>query len=493
MKTKAEVISWLQSSNPVRVILVEISGVYDEAGNAITSPFYLSNRPFGSTSQLYDNCIVGGVTFTESIDLRGQPNIGYGDIEIDNTGGSKDLWLNYIWANKPVDIYIGDASWPKDDFYKIFSGLIKDIDTRSRNTINFILVNKLQLLNEPLTTTVIGGSTAKSDQLVPLCFGECFNVTPVLSDATTFTYKVHDGEIEGVVEVRDIGVPVSFTQNQTAGTISLNSIPAGAITATVQGAKPTVGGIKTYLTKTAEIIKHILTAYGKQLSESELTANFNNFDATTSRQIGLYITNRENVLDVCQRIANSANCYLVTDINGKFKLVKITGDLISGEVYDVGPNDMQHKTLTVSQKLEVQTAVKLGYSRNWTVQTSGLGAVLTPQAVSILDKEYYYKIQKDETLAGKYQQVLEPQSKDTLLIVDTEAESEASSLLNINKKPRFIYTATYFSNMLFCELGDLIRLRHPDRFGLTTAGKVGIAVNITRDWLKGRATIGVFI
>lgn len=493
MKTKAQVIEWLSSSNPTRVILVEINGVYDSTGTLIATPFYLSNRPFGSTSQLYDTCIVGGITFTESIDFNGQPNIGYGDIEIDNTGGIKDSWLNYIWTNKPVDIYIGDTSWPRDDFYKIFSGLIKDIDSRSRNSINFILVNKLQALNEPLTTTLIGGTTARADQLVPLCFGECFNVTPILIDAANLKYKVHNAEIENIVEVRDSGVPVQFTQDKENATFSLTNSPFGAITATVQGSKPLVGGVKTYLTKVAETIKHILTGYGKQISESELVSGFTDFDSTKSRQVGVFISARENVLEVCQRIAASANCYLVTDISGKFKLVNITADLTSGEVYDVGPNDIEHRSLEIMQKLEVQTAAKLGYSKNWTIQSTGLANILTPQTVSILDKEYYYKIQKDETLAAKYQQILEPEAKDTLLIVEAEAEAEALSLLNISKKPRFIYNATYFSNMLFCELGDLIRLRSPDRFGLTSSGKVGIAVNIARDWLNGKVTIGVFI
>lgn len=502
MKTKAQVIEWLDTPNPSRVVLVEISGVYDSNGSLISTPFYLSNRPFGAgttaeagvpANQLYTNCIVGGVTFTESINLDGQPSIGYGDIELDNSDGSRDAWLQYIWANKPIKVFIGDSSWLREDFYLIFNGLVKDIDSRSRTRLNLILVNRLQTLNEPVTTTVLGGSTAKADQLVPLCFGECFNISPVLINAAQLQYKVHDGNIEQITEVRDNGAPIAYTPQIATGTFVLNASPFGAITCTVQGAKPTINSQSTYLTKIAQTIKYLLNSYGKQVQDTEInTSNFTSFDNGMPRDIGIYLTNRENLLDVCQRLANSANSYLVTDIAGKFKLVSLVEDMTNvSPNYTVGIADIEQRSLTVSQKLDVQTTVKLAYSKNWTVQTSGLASVLSPEAVSILDKEYYYLTKTDATLAGKYEQVQEPEVTQTLLIDSTQADTEATKLLNIKKTPRFVYSANYFGKMLFCELGDFVRITHP-RFGLS-AGKTGMAVSISRDWLNGRATVGVFI
>lgn len=501
MKTKAQVTEWLETANPIRVILIEISGVYDGAGNILPT-FYLSNRPFGAgttatagvpANQLYQNCIVGGVTFTESVDFNGQPSIGYGDIEIDNTDGSRDDWLQYIWTNKSVNVYIGDASWPREDFYLIFSGLIKDIDTRSRTSLNFILVNKLQILNEPASITIIGGNTAKADQLVPLCFGECFNITPVLIDSANLQYQVHNGPVEQISQVRDNGAPIAFTPQIATGKFVLNASPFGTITCTVQGAKPVINTQSTYVSKIAQTIKHLLNSYGKQIADTEInTTNFTSFDANMPREIGVYLPSRENVLDICQRLANSAASYLVTDISGKFKLISLVSDTSSVTIsYSVEPKDMEQRSLTISQKLEVETTVKIGYSKNWTVQTNGLASVLSPEAVSILDKEYYYITKTDSTLASRYQQVQEPQSKDTLLVDGVQADTEATKLLNIKKQPRFVYTANYFGKMLFCELGDFIKVTHP-RFGLSS-GKIGMAVSVNRDWLNGRATIGVFI
>ena len=44
-------------------------------------------------------------------------------------------------------------------------------------------------------------------------------------------------------------------------------------------------------------------------------------------------------------------------------------------------------------------------------------------------------------------------------------------------------------NLMLVELGDTWTLTHA-RFGLA-AGKTGLVVSIERDWLKGRATVGV--
>jgi len=329
MKTKAQVISWLET-NPNRIILVEVSGVLDSTGTAL-STFYLSNRPYGSgalaagyqassttsntistgsktftvesgksfiageqititsgvnqlvawvtsysgtslvvdvisttgsgtytswtiallvpQNQPYTTAITGGVTFTEAIDFNGQPSIGYGDIELDNTNGTRDTWLQYVWVNRPIAVWIGDPSWARSDFYPIFRGFVRDIDTKSRNSLNLILVNELQAINEAVSSAVLTGSGTSADKLIPLCFGECFNITPAVKNSATLQYQVHNGPIEGILEVRDNGAPVPFTQDVSTGTFTLQYSPFGTITATVQGAKPNA----TYVNKIGSV------------------------------------------------------------------------------------------------------------------------------------------------------------------------------------------------------------------------------------------------
>ena len=260
MKTLEEIINWLKEPNRISTILVEILDVPGTGQN-----MYLSNKPFISigtdtpASKNYTPCIIGGVSFSESLSLNGSINISYGDIEIDNTGGVRDTWLTYIWANKSVNIYIGDVTWPKDDFRIIFSGIINDISSRSLSSLNLIITDKLQRLNNPISEELMPTINTTNDVLIPLTFGEVFNVSPILTDNTinTLEYQVHNGPIEDIIEVRDNGVPVSVTKDVAQGTFTLNQSSYGQITCSVQGHKDT-----TYYNNIADIIHEIVTKFG---------------------------------------------------------------------------------------------------------------------------------------------------------------------------------------------------------------------------------------
>jgi hypothetical protein len=77
------------------------------------------------------------------------------------------------------------------------------------------LVDKLQKLNVAISEAVVGGTGENKDQLLPLVFGECFNITPLLlsEPETAITrqnpaiYQIHTGTvantsgIERIVEV----------------------------------------------------------------------------------------------------------------------------------------------------------------------------------------------------------------------------------------------------------------------------------------------------
>lgn len=499
MTTKQEIISWLKTSTTKKVVLVEITGVLNDSGNSVGT-LYFSNKPFGTTSTdtpantIYTSCIVGGVTFSENIDLDGQATIGFGDIELDNTNGIRDSLLNWVWTNKSVTIQIGDASWSKSQFYTIFSGYISDVDSKSRNSINLILVDKLQVLNTAvIETTVesINPNAANKDELLPVCLGECFNVSPVLLlTAPNYVYQVNNTAIQEILEVRDIGGIVPINTDLSNGRFSLQRSPVGEITASIQGAK--YGSPPTYYNKIGKIIQNLLLNYGKKISATNInTQSFDNFDTTTDASVGIYLQNRENVLDICQKLASSVGGTLVTGLDGKFKLVQVNADYTGNEAWSVSPSDMEERSFTISEKLSVQGAIKLNYCKNWTVQTTGLAQGLKPEVAALFGKDYHSTTQLDVAVLNRYAQSTEPVAKDTYLLTTAKAASEASRLLNIYKTPRFIYTAVYYSHMLLCELGDIIKVTYP-RFGLAN-GKYGTIVQINRDWLNGKVSIGILI
>ncbi len=226
------------------------------------------------------------------------------------------------------------------------------------------------------------------------------------------------------------------------------------------------------------------------------TNNLTPFDtnivsATAFAEVGIYITDRENALEVCQKLANSVGAYLIPDITGKFKLIRLETDYAGAAAYEVTREDMEEYSLEISQKLDVVGASKLAYCKNWTLQDSGLAGGIPSNNVALFAKEWWYSVTKDATTLSRYQQNAEPPQKDIYLVTTAAADAESARLLNIKKTPRFIYTATYFSHLLLVELGEWIKITYP-RFGLD-AGKTGMVVSVDRDWLRGRVTIGVLI
>jgi len=238
--TDEEFAEWLKDQTAIRCILVEVNV---KTGGSETTR-YLSTRGYVTkstetpASTIYSPVIAGGVKFSQSMSLDGSVTISFGDIELNNTDGSLDSWLEDYWNIRSIRVFIGDVTWVRSDFRQIFNGVVVGIDTRKRDRINIKLSDKLQRLNNPATETKLGGTTTNSDRLLPLCFGECHNVEPLLVDPTTHEYQVHQGLIEGIIEVRDNGVPVSFTPYLSTGKFRLTNNPVGQITASVQGAVP---------------------------------------------------------------------------------------------------------------------------------------------------------------------------------------------------------------------------------------------------------------
>lgn len=504
MTTLAELKTWLKTSTSTRVVLVEVQSIPElVTGSNPAGSLYLSNRPYADStnSRLYEACISGGVTFTESISLGGgAPAIGYGDIEIENTPttdvGPRDAWLTYTWGNKPVKVFIGDVTWTRADFYEIFTGLIKDIASKSRTTLNLILTDNMQRLNVAVSNQLLT-NFFNSNLSIPVTFGECFNITPLLVDPGTLEYKVHTGQIAEIVEVRDNGAPLSFVGNNasittTTGTFRLAATPIGTVTCTVRGAAPS-GTHRQYI---AETIRHILTGYGNQLADATYidNTNFTSFDNTASTQArcGVFLNSRENVLEVCNRLANSIGAYLVVGLDGKFRLKQVGAVTAGTGTHKLGATDMEQKTLAVREKVDVRGAVKLAYCKNWTVQASGLAAGVVQQSATIFARDYYFVNSKDNTVLSNYSQSSEPPPAETLLIEKATAQAECDRLLAFYKTPRFVYSATFYSHLLPVELGDTVDLVHP-RFGLSGSGKSGTIIEINRDWLKGRITLGILI
>ena len=491
--TDAQFKAWLRSPSAIRTVLVEV--VARISGTETT--LYLSSRNYVTAaadtpaSTAYQACISGGVTTSEALNLDGSPSISWGDIEISNAGGDRDAWLDYVWANRAVNVYAGDPTWPRADFRLVFSGVVDDIASRQRDVLNLRLRDKLERLNAPVTETVLGGSTDNKTRLLPVTLGEVHNIEPLLVNPATLVYQYHDGTTtaERLIEVRDNGAPITtYTTSLSAGTFTLTSAPVGQITCDVQGAKPS----GTYRNDVGRLVQYLVQNYGPsatRFSSGDLDATqLAAFVTACPQAVGLYLSDRANVLAVCQQLAESVGAQVVCTSTGLLRLVRL--DLpASGTATSVTAADMVAGSLQISERPAVKATASIGYARNATPQGSGLAAGLPASSASALGQEWINVTSTDSTTATTYKLDAQPVQADTLLIDAAEAAAEAARRRDLWKTQRAIYTATYQPDLLLTELGDTWTLTHA-RLGLS-AGKTGLVVKIDRDWLKGRATVGV--
>jgi hypothetical protein len=484
--------AWLTSPASIRCLLVEVvasvAGV--EMTRYLSSAGYVTGAADTPANTAYLPLVLGGVKFAETLSLD-KADLSYGDVELDNTSGMLDPWLEDIWANRAIRMYTGDVRWPRAYFRMVFNGVVADIASKSRTRVNLKLRDMLQRLNTPVTDMTLGGSTQNKGMLIPLLFGEVHNMTPLLIDPVLHTYQVHQGQINKIIEVRDSGAPVSTINDVMEGKFALSGSPAGAITVSAQGHKTPLGA---WPITVAPIIKILATEFGKEadrLTADDFDAdNFASFDAAHPQPVGICMTDRVNVLEACQRLARSVGAQITASRQGQIRLLKLQFPGTGTEPFEIGPSDMLAQNIAISARSEVAGAIKLGYCKNWTVQT-GLQTGILEAHKNRFATEWDAVVAQDSDIAEAYGLHVEPVQRDTMLLRKVEAEPEAYRLLEMASVPRTTYRFEGLSRLLLLELGQAVNLTHP-RFGLQD-GVAGVVVGLTPDWITGRIVVEIMV
>jgi hypothetical protein len=480
--TDNEFAAWLATGGR-RLALVEID---------TDTPRYLSNVAYTTlptdtpANRVYRSVVVSGFAFSESLSLSGAASVSVGTIDLHNEDGVLDAWLDEVWTNRAVRVYIGDATWPRSDFRLVFSGLIARLDSRSPQRLSIVLRDKLERINTPVTDATLGGATDNKGRLQPITLGECHNVTPLLSDPAQHEYQWHQGSAERLIEVRDNGVPVSTTSVLSTGKFKLLATPAGQVTTSVQGRTP-------YSNTVSGIVQALATDYGtptERLMAADLdSAQLAEFAAACPQPVGYYISDRANALQVCQELAESVGAQVVMSREGKLRIVRLALPGTGSPVV-IGPQDYEARSLQVKERTTVLAGVKLGYCKNWTVQTS-LDTGIPPEHKDLYAQEWLTVTASDPAVASTYKLYAEPEQVNTLLLREADAQAEANRRLSLWKVLRTVYQIKGFAQCLLLELGQAVTLRG-DRFGLQ-AGKTGTVIGLQLDWMAGRATVEVLV
>lgn len=510
--------SWLEANSSVRLVLVEVLVNLTSGG---TQAMYFSNRDYATTlgDIIINSNISGGLSFSENIDLEGKISVTYGSVDLTNNGDYEYLITNstYIWPNSVVNIYYGDTAFVcsnlaqiKTDFKLIFSSVVDDISVK-RNKISIRLVDKLQRLNQPISETKLGvygtwgtGAQTNADTLLPIVFGEVFNVSPMLINPATLEYVVGSGINERLIEVRDNGVPVSLAADTTAtdGRFKLASPAVGTITASVQGTRQSVvftsttvsSASTTYSNNIASIIATIVTQYGAVASQrftlAEIdTANFYGYYIGSTQPIGIYITDRANTLQVCNDIVASIGGQIFCTREGLLQIL-ILGVPTSDAVVAITTSDMLSGTFDIVDIIKPVAANKLGYAKNWTVQEGLVTAIPTEHKTSYAT-EWLTVTNKNTTVATNYKQSSDTVQEDTYLLVAADASTESVRRNNYFSAKHTVYSFTGTAKLLSLKLGQSVTITYP-RYGLTSP-TTGQVIGLSPNWLKGTIDVEVII
>lgn len=479
----AEYTAWLLAGNRERCALVEVQAY---SGGAVVTR-YLSNLGYTSgpadtpAHAAYDEILLDVPSLRSAMTdaLSGYTTVGAGDIVISNASGERDAWLADVWEGRPVRILLGDPTWARGDFREVFVGVVADLVADSSDRLTLRVRDRQYLLDVPMLTTLIGGTGSTQDQRRPVCYGECRDVSPVLINAGTLTYAVHDGPIQAVDAVRVDGVAVSYTPDPASGTFSLGAAPSGQLTADVRGSK--TGGV--YVDKVADIARRIVLER-TTLADVD-AASVAALNADMPGAAGLYVSGDGiTVIGALDRLL--AGGYYGISRQGALFMALLKAPA-GPAVATITDEDVLYGQVRVARQIQPLASVRLGYERRYTQLRAPAGSLGAADRQRAADE--YLIAKATNTLAG-YLKPREGDLQPTCLVGAVAAAAEATRRAALWSVPRRVVRLPGFLAAQQVRLGDVVALEI-SRYGL--AGQLARVVGLRESVTGGRVELEVFL
>lgn len=486
----AQFTAWLAADNRERVVLIEVQAY--SGGGVVTR--YLSNRGFTSwptdtpANTAYEEILIGvpGIRSAMADALRGRSVVSYGDLDVDNSGGVRDGWLLDGWDGRPVVILMGDPSWPKADFRQVFAGVIDDISARDTRTLTLKLRDRQHLLDVPLQVNRVGGTGPAKDQRLPVCYGQVFNIEPVLVDAAARKYQWHDGQVQSVDAVYQDGATIAtYTANLADGTITLTAAATGRITLDGKGSK--TGG--TYVDKTGDIVSRLVQERagwsGGDIDAASITA----LNTDVPGAVGLYITaDATTVLSALDTLITGAGGYYSITRAGKLRVGQFKAPA-GTPVLTITDDDVQFGRIELVRRLVPMQSARVGYARFFTTIDSGAAAGLTEAQRQRLRDPYLVAIATSAP-AG-FLMAVDGDLQPSCFVAGADAGTEATRRAALWGQLRRVFRLTGFLAAQQVQLGDVVALEL-SRHGLT-GGALATVVGLRESITGGSLELEVFL
>lgn len=544
--------NWYESDYPK--VLVAIIDYYTTGLNKLYCSTHELVATLGGNLTGFNPRLVGDVSFSIGLvdSAKGsRTTSNYGKLRFLNSDGKLDLWLDYGFDGRNLKLLVAPIGVTNLDTHsvEVFNGKIDKLEIEDNNYLSLSFRDPLLLLDTPIqptnysvgeTITYFDGTTNVTvtvtdnlkDKTKPMVYGKVYNIEPVLISSADRVYQVDSMPIHAITAVYDKGVlltpGVGYVVDTSKGVFELIHNNAGTITCDVEGR---ILYSTSYSARLSEIVKDILINKGIPISVLDEVVN-------RSVDVGIYISDRENTLDVLDKLVSSVDGFYGFKPNGMFILGNLTvpntsvpshiagnnfskyGDLFSdraGNLYVLGsdlvapidyasvetlsesgiitPVDRITKltesdiigNYTLTTVGDVVYRAKVRHSKNYTVQTDVAYSV-SGAVKEFMSKEYRDVVSEDLAIQTKHTRAIEYIQEESYLVDSTFGAILANRFLQKNKMPVLELRMTVQSySMADVTLGSILNI-FDYRFGFSS-GVLACVREISVNYLANTAEV----
>lgn len=544
--------NWLENSDYPKCI-VAIFDYYTDSVNTMYLSTHKKIATYNGIEMCFNPRLYGDISFNIGLadsDKGVRTTVSLGQLKVINSDGALDNWLDLGVDGRPLQLFIlpSESNNIDTDGVLLFKGVIDKLEISDNNTLALTFKDPLLLLDVPIQPTLyvdgelvnytING-TLKTIALAadlknkpkPIVYGQVFNIEPILLSATSKVYQVDPTPIQAITEVYDrgvaLGLGIGYNVDLSKGIIELVNNTSGTITCDVLGRRITLGA---YSDSVSEIFKNILV-------NKSVYPIYINLDNSIKVATGIYITERENTLDVLDQLASSFDGFYGFDALGIFRVSCLTipntteplhiicekgskyGDVITDGTdnyilasdsvgtpdyssistiadttlitqfnapYILGESDILGD-ITISSTNNINYRVKIQHTKNYTVQTD-IASSVSAARKEFISNEYRQVILDNSGILTKHIRATEKEPYDTLLVSTTAAAILANRF--VAKNSRYVFEVKFkavASKLLNATIGSVIKL-FDYRYGLDN-GVLCTIRQIDINYLYGTADI----
>lgn len=564
----ASVNDWLAEDNH-RIVLIDMqyhNGTALQELNISSHPYtlregdkFINSLGIEVTDIYYDDIVAEIPSITTKIDA----SVSFGNILLHNADGEYD-WLvgnTNVFEGHAIKVYLGDPSWYRSSFITILDGVIESITAPNISSLSISIRDKRQELDLDLQNKVITNDLTNPDNIpvlvssstvfssdilledgvtvyntwpqttvvpdavlgndMPILFGKCFNIEPVLVDSSNHVFMISSEPITAVTEVRSNGVVLAITQYEVdlaIGCIRLLNHDRGTqITCDAEGISTRHSSANLTYSLVSNSIPSIIEWI--ILDKTSFTSSDICYDSfsglANTSTVGLYLRDNTTISDAINKLASSIGSYL--RFNKLTMSSTCTIDLqqlllpddINAPVpsLDVNADTMIKNGLSIISIEQPFSDLTLGYKKNWTQQDKGslAGVITTDDNLQLVDAyaSEYSKVFASNNISTVYPLAQSSDLIETLLYNKSDAQNEVDRRALIRSKKRYVYKIDSVASPFTLNVGDVINLKHirydftgrtnPQDVKEQVTGKNCLIIGLTEKPTKKRVIMEVWL